>query len=240
MLGEFCGEAHMLHRLGVLVLCLSLAGMAVADEAEGRITVTGEGSVEAVPDLATITAGVETQAPSASEALTANSVAMTAVFGVLEAAGVAREDVQTSQISLNPVWNHRPTMPEAPPELTGYAASNLVTVRVRDIARLGAVLDAMGQAGANRIQGIGFAMSEPRELEDRARARAVEDARAKAELLARTAGVTLGPVVSIAEAGRMGPPVMMRAAAEDMAMAVPIAEGQVAIEARVDMVFAIE
>jgi uncharacterized protein len=240
MLGAVRGEAHMLHRLGFLVLCLSLAGMAAAEEAERRITVTGEGSVEAVPDLATVTAGVETQAPTASEALTANSVAMTAVFGVLEAAGIAREDVQTSQISLNPVWNHRPSAPDAPPQVTGYSASNLVTVRVRDIARLGAVLDAMGQAGANRIQGIGFAMSEPREQQDRARTLAVEDARAKAELLARTAGVTLGEVVSIAEAGRMGPPIMMRAAAEDMAMAAPIAEGQVTLEARVDMVFAIE
>jgi uncharacterized protein YggE len=230
----------MLHRLGVLVLCLSLAGMAAADEAERRITVTGEGSVEALPDLATVTAGVETQAPTASEALTANSEAMTAVFGVLEAAGIVREDVQTSQISLNPVWNHRQATPDAPPQITGYAASNLVTVRVREIARLGAVLDAMSQAGANRIQGIGFAMSEPREQQDGARARAVEDARAKAELLARTAGVTLGPVVSITEAGRMGPPVMMRAMSDEAAMPAPIAEGQVAIEVQVDMVFAIE
>lgn len=233
----------MLRQLGLMVLVVMLGGAALAQTAEAperRITVTGEGRVEAVPDMASVTVGVETHAETAGAALVANSEAMTAVFAVLEEAGIARADFQTSQISLNPVWNDRRSEQQGPPEITGYAASNLVTVRVREIAGLGGVLDALGQAGANRLQGIAFELSDPRELLDRARERAVADARAKAELLVAAAGVGLGPVLSISEAAYAPGPMMMRAQAAEMAMDMPVAEGQVSLEARVEMVFALE
>lgn len=219
-------------------LLLVLAGAVHAQEpAPRQITVTGEGRVEATPDMAMVTAGIETTAESAQAALAANSEAMTAIFAVLDEAGIDPADMQTSQLSVRPIWSE-PRDHEQGPEITAYAASNLLTVRLRDTGRLGATLDALGSAGANRIDGVEFAISEPGPIEDEARRQAVADARAKAELLAEAAGVALGPVVTIREAGPVGPPVPMRA--EAAAMDVPVAEGTVGVTARVEVVYAIE
>lgn len=224
------------------VLTLSLAGAAVAQEppAPGaepprRIVVTGEGRVEAAPDLATLTAGVQTEATDAAAALGATSAAMEGVLAALAAAGIAPQDMQTSQLSVDPLWADDGA---GTARVRGYSASNLVTVRVRDVARLGAVIDAAGAAGANRVFGIGFEIAEPRAQLDAARERAVADARARAELLARAAGVTLGPVLSIREGGAPAPGPMF--ARVEMDAAPPVAEGVVGIAAQVEIVYAIE
>lgn len=222
----------------VLALLLA-AGPGMAQEQPPRqIVVAGEAEVEAPPDRAVVTAGVDSQAATAAAALEANAAAMTAVFDALEAAGVPPADFQTSQLSLDPLWENREDG-VGPPRVVGYQASNLVTVTVREIARLGPVIDAVTGAGANRLHGIAFEVSEPRPYLDDARERAVADARARAELYARAAGVTLGPVVTIREATDIGGPQPMYARAE-MAVATPIAEGTVALSARVEVVYAIE
>jgi uncharacterized protein YggE len=227
-------------RLTALALCLAAAVPAAAQEAPPRqITVTGVAEADAVPDLATVTAGVETRADTAAAALAANSEAMTAVFAALEAAGIERRDMQTSQLSIGPVYGpYREGDPE-PQRVIGYDATNTVTVRVREIAELGGVIDSLATAGSNRLYGIGFEVSDPEPHLDTAREQAVADARAKAELFARAAGVTLGPVVSISEATQVPGPIMMRA--EAMADAAPpIAEGTVTLQAQVEIVYAIE
>ena len=223
----------------VLAAGLALAGPVAAQEIPRQITVMGSSQVDAVPDRATITAGVETQAPTAAGALEANSKAMAEVFAALEAAKVAKRDMQTSQLNLNPVYEQFREGAEAPPQVVAYQASNMVTVVVRDLASLGQLIDALAGAGANRLYGIGFEVSEPRPAVDAARREAVADARAKAELYAEAAGVTLGPVVTIRENIGMGGPEPLRAKAA-MEMVAPVAEGTVTLTADVEVVYGIE
>ena len=226
-------------RAAVLVsLLLALAGAAGAQEPPRQITVQGAAQADAVPDLATVTAGVEIRAGTAADALAANSAAMTAIFAAIDAAGIERRDVQTSQLGLNPVFEPYREGSEAPPAIVAYEASNLVTVRVRAIDSLGNVIDALARAGANRLQGVSFEVAEPKPHLDRAREQAVADARARAELDARAAGVGLGPVVSIREAVDMPGPIMMRAEADSAAP--PIAAGTVSLSAQVEIVYRIE
>jgi uncharacterized protein YggE len=222
----------------LVTLLLALAGAAAAQEPPRQITVQGAAEADAVPDLATVTAGVDTRAETAAAALADNSETMTAIFAAIDAAGIERRDVQTSQLTLNPVYEPYRDDAEAPPAVVAYEASNLVTVRVRAVDSLGAVIDALAQAGANRLQGVSFEVADPKPHLDAAREQAVADARARAELYARAAGVALGPVVSIRETVEVPGPIMMRAeAASD---APPIAAGTVTLAAQVEVVYAIE
>lgn len=218
----------------VAALALCLAFPAVADEA-GQITVTGEGRVEAAPDMATITVGVSTSADTAGAALSTNSKAVAAVLAQLQDAGIAPRDMQTSGLSLGPQYDHSASSGQA--AITGYAASNIVTVRVRALERLGGVLDDLVGAGANQFHGLGFGLQDPQPAADEARRRAVGEARRKAQLYAEAAGVTLGRVISITEQTvHDGPgPVLMRSAAAESA--VPIAEGELAMTAQVNVVY---
>lgn len=222
-----------------LALCLAAAPALAQETTARQITVTGSAEAQAVPDLATITAGVETRADTAAGALSANSEAMTGVLAALDASGVARRDVQTSQLSISPVYEpYREGAPEAQ-KIAGYEAANMVTIRVRDVARLGETVDAVTQAGANRIYGISFDVSDPKEALETARRDAVADARARAELFAAAAGVTLGPVVTIRETVNAPGPIMMRA--EAMAdSAPPVERGTVALQAQVEIVYGLE
>jgi uncharacterized protein len=217
-----------------------LAGGAMAQtmaQPEREIVVTGEGRVEVAPDMATVTGGVETQAETAEAALRANAERMQAVIEAVTAAGVAREDLQTNQIGLFPVYREQESGGWTP-EVIGYIARNMVAVRVREIPRVGAVLDAMAAAGANRMEGISFGIAEPGVHLDAAREAAVADARRKAELLAEAAGVGLGPVLGIRETRPFDEPFPMRAQA-DLAMESAVAEGTLTLEAMVEMVLAI-
>jgi uncharacterized protein len=217
-------------------LALPVAAPAFADDAmQPMITVTGEGVVEATPDIATMTIGVTTQGPTAAEALAANSAALEAVLARLTAAGIAARDLQTSNLSLNPNWTG---YDNATPTIAGYVASNTLTVRVRALSSLGAVLDAAVADGANTLNGLTFGLADPAPALNEARKEAVADARAKAELLAAAAGVTLGKVVSISEAGGMSAPVpMFRADAS--AAPVPVASGELGMTATVTIFYAI-
>jgi uncharacterized protein YggE len=227
-----------------VLFALALAGAASAASAEdasagaGRqLTVTGSARVEAVPDLATVTAGVETRGGTAAEALGANSAAMEGVLTALDAAKVARADVQTSELSVNPVLDN--PQDGGAPQVTGYQASNMVTVKVREVATLGTIIDAVTGAGANRLFGIGFELADPKPVLDEARQQAVADAKHKAALFAEAAGVTLGQVISLSEGGGGGGPVPLFARA-DMAKAAPVEAGTVTLSADVQLVFALE
>lgn len=210
----------------------ALSGAALADTA--LVTVTGEGSVDAVPDMATLSLGVTTQGATATEAMAANSAQLQTVLDRLKTAGIAAGDTQTSNLSLNPNWVGYES--GATPTIAGYTANNMLTVRVRAIDTLGSVLDAAITDGANTLNGLTFELAAPRPKLDEARRAAVADAKARATLLVEAAGGRLGKIVSITETSRfVNPQPMFRAEAS----AVPVAAGQIGLTASVTVVFEI-
>ncbi len=206
----------------------------------GRITVTGSGVVEAPPDMALIRLGVVTAGRTAAAALGENSARVAAILEALAAAGIEARDLQTSGLSLAPRLESRAaSVPREAPRITGYEARNMITVRVRDLAALGRILDKVVEKGANSFAGLQFTRADLQPLQDEARRRAVRDAIARAALMAGAAGLRLGPVISISEAGGGGMPrpEMMRSAA--IAGDVPVAGGEISVRAAVSMEFAL-
>ncbi len=220
-----------------MILLLGLAAPALAQAPAPRtLTMTGSATAKAAPDMADISAGVATEAPTAAAALTANSAAMTRLFAALDRAGVARRNVQTSNFSVSPVYAN--PGPNAQQRLTGYRVSNEVHVVLEDTGKVGATLDALVAAGANQMNGLSFAIKDPAPLLAKARADAVADARLRAQQYAAAAGLTLGPIQSVSESGGEPPRPMYRM----MAMAAaptPIAVGEESISASVTIVWEI-
>lgn len=211
-----------------------------ADENDiaARLSVSGEGVATAVPDMATITLGVRAQGETASDALDETSAVGADILAKLEEFDIEARDVQTSDLSLNPIYTRNNSGNEAP-LIVGFEASNRVTVRVRDLDRLGAVLGAVTGEGANQMYGLNFGFEDTDTMMDEARRKAVADARAKAELYAEAAGVTLGRVISLSEQGGYRPVPMPVAEMRMAADSVPIAAGESALSASVSMVFEI-
>ncbi|MEC3859955.1 SIMPL domain-containing protein [Mesobacterium sp. TK19101] len=200
-----------------------------------QITVTGEGVAAAVPDMATISLGVSHRADSAEAAMDQVSQSVAAILDLLPRFGIDARDMQTSGLSLYPVFASASV--SGADRITGFEASNGVTLRVRDLDQLGAALEAVLKTGANRLSGLSFGVQEPAPLQEAARRDAVADAMARAQVYAEAAGVTLGPVVSISEnGGGYRPEPMMMAARAD---SVPVAAGEATISASVTMVFAL-
>lgn len=219
----------------LFALTVLLAAPVAADP---TITVTGRGEVFAAPDEATVTIGVTTEAPEASAAMRDNSEAMGAVQARLVALGIAERDLQTTALSLQPRWDHQQSQ-DGQPRITGFVATNMLTVRVRDLGALGGVLDATLGDGANTLGGLSFGISDDRALRDEARRAAVAEAVATARVLAEAAGVTLGGIEEILEGGGANRPVPF--ARMDMAMAesVPVAPGEVSLDAQVTITWAL-
>jgi uncharacterized protein YggE len=209
--------------LALLAIGLSIAPAAaqMGDLPPSSITITGEATLSVAPDRAIVRSGVVSQAKTAREAIAANSKAMAAVLAALKEAGVADADVQTAQFSLDTLRGNR----ENPQQVTGFQASNRVSVQLRDIGKVGEILDRLVGAGANSIQGIEFVVSDASKLLDKVRAEAIADARRKAEIYAQAAGVGLGRPLMIAEQGAPPRP-MMRMAAPASGAALPIAAGE--------------
>ena len=228
----------MIRFLGAAALVLSMAS-AVHAEATRVITTSGRGVIDMVPDMASIDIGVTHQARTAGQALILTSDAVREVVVRLQEAGIAPRDMQTQGLSLQPVWNRQNSNSDTPAAITGFVARNNLMVRVRDLDSLGGILDTVVADGANTFNGLRFSVQDPTAAIADARARAVEDAMSKAQQLAAAAGVTLGPVQSIAENGGGGRPVMMEMASARMASDVPVAAGEVSLSAQVSMVFSI-
>jgi uncharacterized protein YggE len=217
---------------------LCLAAPALAQTAEPRtLTMSGSATAKAAPDMADISAGVTSDAPTAAAALAANSAAMNRVFTALDRAGIARKNVQTSSFNVSPVYASR--TPNEPQRLTGYRVSNEVHVILDDVAKVGTTLDALVAAGANQMNGLNFSIKDPAPLLARARADAVADAKLRAQQYAQAAGVTLGPIRSISENGGEPPRPMYRVMAMAAAPA-PIAAGEENINAGVTIVWEIQ
>ncbi len=191
------------------------------------LEVSAEGTSARTPDLAIIQAGVVTQHLTAGEAMRQNGTRMTEVLAALRRAGVAERDIQTSSIALSPQYRYAENKP---PVITGYQASNQVTVRFRDVAKSGTILDALVGEGANNISGPNLTIEKPEAALDEARTAAVTAARARADLYARAAGLRVDRILSISEGGAMTPPmpiVMQRAERFSAdAQATPVVAGE--------------
>ena len=210
------------------------------DPARRSLTLVGEAEMSAVPDMALVTLGVTREAETAAAALEANSAAMRAVLDTVRAAGIEEREVQTSGLSLQPRFVYpRQGGGEQPPRLIGYTASNQVTLRLRDLGKLGALLDRLVAAGANDIRGIGFDLADRSRLLDEARRKAVQDAKRRASLVAEAAGVALGEIMSIAEEDGIPAPRPMASRAMAAEAAVPVEAGELTLRARVRIVWRI-
>ncbi len=213
---------------------------------ETTLSVSAEASVKREPDIAYITAGVREESETAQEAMAAQAEAMSGVFDALAAAGVAKKDMQTSNLSLQPVYDYEQVTVEKgrtrnEQRLRGYVASNQLTVKVRDLDRLGETLDSLVTAGGNTFSGISFSLDDPSEAMNEARQKAMKDAMARAELLAGAAGLRVARIVSINESGGYMPqPVQMaRMAMAEAAdsYSTPIAGGEVGYSVSVHVLF---
>ncbi len=204
------------------------------------VTVTGEGRSDRKPDIAVVSLGVSHQAETAGEAMAQMAGGMTAVLATLTDAGVAPADVQTGQLTLEAAYNYD-TGSSYPPVI-GFIATQTVDVRVREVAAVGPVLDAVTAEGANRVNGVFFALDDQAAALEEARMEAVADGRARAEFYAGAAGVTLGPLLQISEGSAFGGPQPLYDGrlAQEAAAPTPVAPGQVTISATVTMTFAIE
>lgn len=203
------------------------------------LDVSATGRVTRVPDVATVRAGVVTQQATAAAALASNAERMAKVLATLRAAGIAERDIATSSVSLQPQYRYTEGQP---PAITGYQASNTVSVRFRDVARSGAGLDALVRAGANQIDGPTLSIDKPDEALDAARADAVARARARATLYAQAAGLRVERIVSMAENGEDAgggprPPVMYMARAKADAPPTELAPGETDVTATVSVRF---
>ena len=181
-----------------------------------RLDVSANGEVTRVPDIAVISTGVVTRAASATVAIQQNATRMERVRAALKRAGIEDRDIQTSSISLNPDYVY---VERQPPKLTGYQASNQVSVRFRDIRKTGEILDALVAEGANQINGPSLTIDKPDQALDEARMKAIANGRARAELYARALGMRVVRLLSVSESGgyAVPPPMPMYARVEAMA-----------------------
>ena len=200
------------------------------------LSISAEAEARRVPDVATISAGVVTQSPDANGAMRANATQMDKVMAAIRAAGVAERDIQTSGVNLNPQYKY---IENQNPTIIGYQASNNVDLKVRDIGRLGRVLDSLVASGANQINGPTFQVDQPEPAYDEARRAALDKAQARAQVYAKALGMRVRRIVSISEGGGVRPPgpvpmMAMRAKAESDTA---ISPGETTLAANLDVVF---
>lgn len=205
---------------------------------ETTLSISAEGSVNREPDIAFLNAGVQTQGETAQAAMSANATAMNGVFDALAAANVERSDMQTSNFSLQPQYDYSNRQSGQPPRLTGYQASNQLTVRVRDLDSLGETMDALVSAGGNTFSGLRFALDDDRAAKNAARDIAMKEAIARAELYAAASGYEVARVVTISESGGYTPqPMAMMAEARSVDRSTPVATGEVGYSVTVNVTF---
>ncbi len=201
-----------------------------------RVDISATGEVTRVPDVAIISAGVVTRAQSATAAIEENANRMERVRAALRRAGIADRDIQTSSINLNPDYRYQENQP---PVLTGYQASNTLSIRFRDIRSTGQILDALVAEGANQINGPNLTIDQPEAARDEARVQAIAVGKARAELYARALGKRVGRLLSVSESGgySVPRPMPMAAMQERGAADTAIEPGEQSVEVTLAMSF---
>lgn len=237
-------------RIALFGAAVALAATTLPARAEtpriATIDMVGTGTVTAAPDMAILTSGVVSDAETAGDAMSANTAAMSAVIARIKESGIEQRDIQTSGFSVQPRYRQIKSGSldngEYRSEIIGYRVSNNVSVRVRELAKLGGLLDTMVRDGANQVGGVSFIVSDADKLKDEARKEATADAIRKAEIYAEAAGIKLGRVLSISEQDYSPRPMMMMARAEmkmDGAAPAPIEAGETALDVRVNITWEI-
>lgn len=226
--------------LAAATIALFCVAPAFAEETKMQrtISLTGYGEVQGVPDRATLSLGVFTNAQTAKEALATNSTSMTKLMEALKAAGIADKDMQTSNFMINPRYDYRNDGQQ--PVANGFDVSNQVTVNVRNIADIGQFLDQSVTAGANQINGISFSFENSDQLMDEARKKAVADAKRKAELYTAASGTSLGSIITISESGVSQPQPIFMAKANAEAASTPISPGEQVLATNITIVWEIK
>ncbi|HET9356232.1 MAG TPA: SIMPL domain-containing protein [Sphingomicrobium sp.] len=197
-------------KLAIAAALLAVPGTAAAQAAVPaygiagtRLDISATGEVTRVPDLAIISAGVQTLRSTATAAIEENAARMERVRAALKRAGIEDKDIQTASINLNPEYRY---VENQPPQLTGYRASNTLSVKFRDLKRTGAILDALVREGANQINGPSLTIDKPESAYDEARVKAIANGRARAELYARALGMRVVRLLSVSEGGSVHVP----------------------------------
>ncbi|HEX3363638.1 SIMPL domain-containing protein [Phenylobacterium sp.] len=201
------------------------------------LNLAAQGETKAAPDMAAIGLGVTAEGPTAAQALSDNAARMSRVLAALKAAGIADKDIRTSGLNLNAQYAYAQGQA---PRLTGYQATNQVSVTVRNLARLGAAVDATVGAGADQVNGVTFGLADPTAAENTAREAAVRALQAKAELYARATGYRIARLVSLSEGGSSDgprPPVPMMAMARAQKVETPVAPGELDIRIEIAGVY---
>ncbi|MBR9806012.1 MAG: SIMPL domain-containing protein [Alphaproteobacteria bacterium] len=213
---------------------------------ETTLDISAEATVKQAPDIAYINAGVQAEADTAQQAMADQAKAMNSMFEALAAAGIPEKDMQTSNLSLNPVYDYVEETDgngrrSGKQVLRGYTASNQLTVKVSDLDNLGETLDSLVAAGGNTFNGLSFALEDPSDAQDEARRKAIKDAMSRAELYAEAAGMRVGRIVNISEAGGYAPqPMQMDRMVMNEAMgakSTPISGGEIGYSAQVSVKF---
>jgi len=208
-----------------------------ADDLRATVTVVGDGRVTVQPDLAQVTFGVEANGETLAAAQADAATRMQAVIDRLLELGVPRDDIRTSRVSANPVYDQRDNT-----VIRGYRASNAVQVKLRDLSQVGQIVDAITAAGANRVEGLSFSVEKIEEPKNQARALAMQNARVKADQLASLAGMRVIGVKAIQESDAASAPVpyVAPAAARTEAAATPVEPGTQEIRTQVTVTFLME
>ncbi len=212
----------------------------IPSEMQPTLNANGSGRVMVAPDIAIVTIGVVTRAAAAGDAIAANANDATKVVDTIRAAGVMDKDIATSGFSVNPVYQTVRPPSDQPPPIIGYTVSNNVTVTIRDIGKSGPILDAVVKAGANRVNGITFDISDRKGAEDGAIKAAIAEARHRGELLADAAGVRLVRVISVsASTDNTGPVPLLARSDFAVAAATPVLPGERAVNAQANLTWEI-
>lgn len=221
--------------LSLTILLVSFAGSALyAQDDMSGVVVTGTAEVKAQPDIAHVTFGVTTEAADANEAARTNAQRTQAVIDAIIRFGVPRANIETVQYSVNPIQDYK----ASPPTTVGYRVSNQVRVKLTDIPRIGALIDAAIRAGANDVQGVTFTVENDQAIRQEAIVQAIRNAQAKAKVIADTLGIRLGQVTYVSESfGGIPRPLQFGVARADVET--PIVPGQVDITATVTIAYAI-
>ena len=225
--------------LGTATMTAHAQNAAYAIPTDGTLlSVSASAEASRVPDVATISAGVVTQAVDGNAAMRQNAEQMARVMTAIKAAGIAEKDIQTSGINLSPQYRY---VENEAPKITGFQASNTVNLKVRDIARLGKVLDALAAQGSNQINGPSFEIDQPEPVYDEARLAALKKAQGRAETYATSLGLRVRRIVSISEGNGGGfrpmPMMMAQAKSMDRAESTSVSPGETTLTVNLDVVF---
>ena len=232
----FPSKTSPLAALAVVALALLPAPPARAHDAPDKrtLSLSASGAIKTTPDKVDISTGVTSEAQTAREALDQNSELMTKVVEALKADGIDPKDIQTTNFSVDPVYDQRPYDKPTAPVVIGYRVTNQVRITLHDTKKLGAILDKVVSLGSNQIDSIEFGVEEPEALKDEARKLALKNVTDNAKLYAEAAGVGLGQILSITEEdSSYQPRYAPMATRMDSAKEVPIEAGTAAVEVRV-------